>query len=1155
MSATDRQNKLLKAEDWKTIYQSFKYADFKSYDFDNLRRTMIDYIRQNYPEDFNDYIESSEYLALIDLIAFLGQNISFRVDLNARENFLELAERRESVLRLARLVSYNPQRNRSANGLLKFTSVNTTENVIDSNGTNLSSRTIVWNDNLNPDWYEQFIKVLNSALPSANKFGTPEQLEFVSGVPTEQYRFNSASQGVPIYTFSKAVNSRNLNFEVVSTAIADGTIVEEAPNPLNQLGFLYRDNGQGSGSNTTGFFLHFREGSLQRGDFSIDSAVPNQKIDIDVSNINQTDVWLYELDLNGNERTLWSKVDAVEGNNIIYNSLDKKIRNIHSVLTRVDDRISLVFSDGVFGNLPKGNFRVYYRIGTNKNYRILPASVSNITVRIPYISSIGRSETLTLTLDLKVAVDNAATSESTDSIKTNAPATYYTQNRLITAEDYNVGPLSISQDIIKTRAVNRTASGISRYYDLLDATGKYSKTNLFGTDGILYKQYQDQKTTFSFTTRTDIEQVVVNKILPIIQDTSVQHYYLDRFSEIDFSDLSLAWSNYSTSTNQSTGVFKEISVVEQEIASSTKNNNSIFYQLGSFTAGTLRFIEAGSLVKFVAPSGQCFDSKNNLVLRNPVQRGDRFYVWTKVINVLNDGTEITNNVGPVIFNDKIPSGAILKSVKPKLVSDFLTSVKNQVVAQSFGYKTFGLRYDTESRSWRVIIDENLNVFDTFSTAQTGDESSQKLDRSWLLLFETDGISYTVTYRTLRYVFESNEEVKFYYDGYNKVYDTKTGEMVKDKIKILSINSSVNSNEAFTTDFDWEIYNDFRDTSGYVNSKKLEVTFFDSDDDGIIDNPDLFTDIVGNDSYIFTKKIIQNGTEEEIYVDQTEYNIVIDPSLLYTQYTNGTIFYFTNDDVFKILDRATLLTNETFDYSAYIGRSNIKFQYTHITSQNKRIDPSSTNIVDVYLLTRQYDTAYRQYIENITTVKPLPPSSDSLYLNFSEEINKIKSISDEIIYHPVAYKPLFGNKSEPDLQAVFKVVKNSERVISDNEIKSRVIGSINKFFALDNWSFGETFYFSELSAFIMNELAPDLNSVVIVPRSASKSFGSLFELNCESNEIFISSATVDNVELITANTADRLRSEGAIVTTSALSNTGIQSSAGIADNSTTGGFTY
>ena len=141
MSSTNRQNRLLLAEDWKKVYQSFRNAEFKSYDFDNLRRTMINYIRQNYPEDFNDYIESSEYLALIDLIAFLGQNIAFRVDLNARENFLELAERRESVLRLARLLSYNPKRNQTANGLLKFESVSTSEDIVDSNGTNLSNQT------------------------------------------------------------------------------------------------------------------------------------------------------------------------------------------------------------------------------------------------------------------------------------------------------------------------------------------------------------------------------------------------------------------------------------------------------------------------------------------------------------------------------------------------------------------------------------------------------------------------------------------------------------------------------------------------------------------------------------------------------------------------------------------------------------------------------------------------------------------------------------------------------------------------------------------------------------------------------------------------------------------------------------------------------
>ena len=83
MATTERQNRLLVAEDWRKIYQSFQQADFKSYDFETLRRTMVAYLRENYPDDFNDFVESSEYVALIDLIAYIAQSLSFRVDLNA----------------------------------------------------------------------------------------------------------------------------------------------------------------------------------------------------------------------------------------------------------------------------------------------------------------------------------------------------------------------------------------------------------------------------------------------------------------------------------------------------------------------------------------------------------------------------------------------------------------------------------------------------------------------------------------------------------------------------------------------------------------------------------------------------------------------------------------------------------------------------------------------------------------------------------------------------------------------------------------------------------------------------------------------------------------------------------------------------------------
>jgi len=81
MAASTRQSNLFAAEDWKKVYETFREADFQSYDYETIRKSMVDYLRNYYPEDFNDFIESSEYIALIDLIAFLGQSLSFRADL------------------------------------------------------------------------------------------------------------------------------------------------------------------------------------------------------------------------------------------------------------------------------------------------------------------------------------------------------------------------------------------------------------------------------------------------------------------------------------------------------------------------------------------------------------------------------------------------------------------------------------------------------------------------------------------------------------------------------------------------------------------------------------------------------------------------------------------------------------------------------------------------------------------------------------------------------------------------------------------------------------------------------------------------------------------------------------------------------------------
>ena len=191
--ATKQQ--LLVSETWTKIYQSYRNAEFQSYDFDTLRRTMISYLRATYPEEFNDYIDSSEYIALVDLIAFVGQNLSFRVDLNARENFLETAQRQDSVMRLAQLISYNPKRNIPASGLLKIVALSTTDSVVDSNGINLANQVIGWNDPTNTNWYQQFLLIINSAMPSGMIVGRPSGSGIVNGV--------DKPEGLPVIVITK----------------------------------------------------------------------------------------------------------------------------------------------------------------------------------------------------------------------------------------------------------------------------------------------------------------------------------------------------------------------------------------------------------------------------------------------------------------------------------------------------------------------------------------------------------------------------------------------------------------------------------------------------------------------------------------------------------------------------------------------------------------------------------------------------------------------------------------------------------------------------------------------------------------------------------------------------------------------------------------
>ena len=59
-----------------------------------------------------------------------------------------------------------------------------------------------------------------------------------------------------------------------------------------------------------------------------------------------------------------------------------------------------------------------------------------------------------------------------------------------------------------------------------------------------------------------------------------------------------------------------------------------------------------------------------------------------------------------------------------------------------------------------------------------------------------------------------------------------------------------------------------------------------------------------------------------------------------------------------------------------------------------------------------------------------------YCEFTSSLDDFKSTSDSIVFNSVKFRPLFGTKADEELQASFKIIKNTSTLVSDNEIKAR-----------------------------------------------------------------------------------------------------------------------
>lgn len=1142
MAIQKRQSNLYAGEDWKQIYEAFRVINLQAYDFDTIRESMIQYLRITYPDSFNNWIENDEFIFILDTISFLGQNLAFRMDMNSRENFLDTAERRSSVLKLAKMISYSPRRAYPSRALAKLTEVKTNQDIKNSSGKSLRNVPIRWNDPLDSEWQENFFLVINHALISSNQYGDPIKRNVNNGVTSSIYRLNTLPMSAPSIPFTANINGESMNMEVVNPDINNAGFFEERhPEPQMQHHIIYQNDGNGFNSPRTGFFVYFKQGTLSYTDYEYSQPVENRVQTVDVDNINELDVWVQETTEDGIIRTKWNKVPSLES--VAYTSVNRQLKNIYSITTLDKDRIMLKFPDARSGNVPRGSYRVWHRVSNGKTYTIKTSDIQNKSISYSYRSK-GQSQFQNSTLDIKFTlqyqVQNSQTRETIGQIKERAPQLFYTQNRFVNGEDYNIAPLMMGNTVLKSKAINRIYSGQSRFIDIGDPTGKYQNTDVFADDGAIYRDDVNAINNNSVmlpTTKSNIS-IVVDNIQPLIGDISV----IQRFQEDPNS------SNKVTTIQNWIPEF---------------NSNYSMNTFGSIQSASPTDYQIGTLLQFSQGSS---------------------LLWVSVID------RIGNNL---VLSKAVSSGWSIKQYIAPFRVKFNNSEVRQIASTMDKKNDFILIYQSSTSTWIPIVG-------SFENQRTYNYQGE--DLPILLRARYNSVSWDFSSVGVKYIFIGGDKVRFYFVGKHKITDISSGSTNNDKINILSYNVNPSNDSKYNTNIEFQIIDSMNQENGYLDGSRAIITANELDINGIPLSPNLFRDIVPTytdpvDAKKYSQSIILRTNADFTidyvklpstmftYFDSTwtytladvnreqsaykrsalERNVLMRSTSIGDLYNKASGFcigflyegksYFVEQTVSNNNDRlGTMIRNlaeptddnttvemafaraianmsdstaEETKRLSYYGykdvsteylirddaRVNINFHWKHFAPEDNRIDPSKTNLIDMYVLTNSYRTEVDLWVKNRDgSMFPRPPSSTELRDIFQAVESKIV-VSDSIIWHSARYLPLFGDSAEDNYKANFKVIRTPNSKYSDDEIRQKVIELTNYFFNVQNWDFGESFYFTELSTFIHQQLATDIASIVIVPQNPNSKFGELFEIPCESDQLFVSTASVNNVTIV------------------------------------------
>jgi hypothetical protein len=229
----------------------------------------------------------------------------------------------------------------------------------------------------------------------------------------------------------------------------------------------------------------------------------------------------------------------------------------------------------------------------------------------------------------------------------------------------------------------------------------------------------------------DISDAVINQINPLTVRDGLQQFYYANFPRPDLSVLNYTWNQSTSLANETTGYFE--------------NDLGNPVAIGTYASNNGRYITEGSLVKFVAPTGEYFLMPPTAWCKwdNQPTLTKKLTIWASPIGCVSiwhstRTGQFANGEGPVVLNNFVPTGAIPTQVIPVFTTDIPTTVQQSMVEQISLNQNFGLGYNNLTNTWYVITASNLATNASFSLTNAQSTSRHQCDASWLVQATYDG---------------------------------------------------------------------------------------------------------------------------------------------------------------------------------------------------------------------------------------------------------------------------------------------------------------------------------------------------------------------------------------------------------------------------------